>query len=69
MEECIVYLTNNLTATVKGKNLYWYEEANDKGLNRYLFFGEPEYPSDDDIKVAEFCSACVMGIARVGSEV
>lgn len=57
MDVCIVYLTNNLTAIVRGKNLYWYEE--DK---LYLFFSEQEDSSEDDIKVAEFCSACVMGI-------
>ena len=68
MDSCIVYLTNNLTATVTGKNLYWYEEENSKGLSRYLFFGEQEDPSDDDIKVAEFCSACVMGIVRVSAK-
>ena len=63
MDSCVVYLTNNLTVTVRGKNLYWYEE--DK---KYLFFGEQEDPSDDDIKVAEFNSFCVLGIAMVSPE-
>ena len=68
MDICVVYLTNNLSVRVKGKNLYWYEEENSKGLSRYLFFGEQEDPSDDDIKIAEFCSACVMSIVKLNPE-
>lgn len=65
MDSCKVYLTNNLKATVEGKNLYWYEEENIKGLSRYLFFADQiDDPDGDDIKVAEFCSACVIGIVR-----
>ena len=68
-EYCIVYFTHdNEQALVKGKRLYWIQNKDDEGRNNYEFWAYKKGEVDDEIKVAEFCTACVMGIIRVSPE-
>lgn len=68
-ECCIVYFTHdNEQALVKGKRLYWISSKDDDGRNNYEFWAYKKGEVDDEIKVAEFCAACVMGIIRVSPE-
>lgn len=69
IEYCIIYFTHdNEQALVKGKRLYWFKNKDDDGHNNYEFWAYKEGECDNEIKVAEFCAACVMGIIRVSSE-
>lgn len=69
MEYCIVYFTHdNEQALVKGKRLHWVQNKDDDGRNNYEFLAYKKGECNDEIKVAEFCAACVMGIIRVSLE-
>lgn len=68
-EYCIICFTHdNEHALVKGKRLYWIQKKDDDGHNKYEFWAYKKGECDDEIKVAEFCAACVMGIIRVSQE-
>ena len=68
-EYCIICFTHdNEHALVKGKRLYWIKKKDDDGRNNYEFWAYTKGECDDEIKVAEFCAACVMGIIRVSPE-
>ena len=50
---------------VNGSRLYWVSEKNDNGTDVYSFWSYKEGECDDEWKVAEIKSACVVGIVRV----
>ena len=50
---------------VKGSRLYWVSEKNDNDTDVYSFWSYKKGECDDEWKVAEIKSACIVGIVRV----
>ena len=65
MEECIVYLTDGKEVLVRGQSIYWTWYESEKNV---VFWLESDFENEDDLRIAEFCKACVMGIVRVSSK-
>lgn len=59
-EEVVVCLTNDHVVSVKGKSIYWSWFDSDKTI---CFYDEEAYDGED-LKIAEFNKATVMGIIR-----
>lgn len=50
---------------INGSRLYWVSEKNDNDTDVYSFWSYKEGECDDEWKVAEIKSACIVGIVRV----
>lgn len=63
LEQCIVYLSDGRETLVQGKSIYWSWFVSE---NTICFYDEDG--CDDDLKIAEFNKACVIGIVRIIEE-
>ena len=59
-EEVAVCLTNDHCVSIKGKSIYWSWFDSDKTI---CFYDEGAY-NGEDLKIAEFNKAAVLGIIR-----
>ena len=66
MDNCLVYLSDGKELLVKGKDVYWSWFESEKTITFYAT--DPNDESGDDIRVAEFCKACVLAIVYIDIE-
>lgn len=66
MDNCLVYLSDGKELLVKGKDVYWSWFESEKTITFYAT--DPKDEIRDDIRVAEFCKACVLAIVYIDME-